>query len=191
MTGRNRFEKNRGIIYFLAKIFAFLGRKINYRLLVFFRYKTGNIGILIRYILIKNLAKSVGDNVSIQPGVYLFNLQNIEFGNNVSVHPMCYLEGAGGIGIGNNVSIAHSTSILSTNHTWNDISLPIKYNKETYSSVFIEDDVWVGCGCRILAGVTIESRAVVAAGAVLNKNVNSNTVVGGIPAKEIKKISDA
>ena len=103
---------------------------------------------------------------------------------------MCYIDGAGGIEIGNDVSIAHSSSILSTNHTWNDVTVPIKYNKETFSKVTIENDVWIGCGCRILAGVTLHERSVIAAGAVVTSTVESNSVYGGIPAKLIKKINE-
>lgn len=106
----------------------------------------------------------------------------------MSVHPFCYLEGAGGITIGNNVSLAHNTSILSVNHTWNILVEPIKYNPISYSPVIICNDVWVGCGCRLMAGVTINSRSVIAAGAVVTKDVSSHTLVGGVPAKVIKTI---
>uniref|UniRef100_UPI00263397E1 acyltransferase n=1 Tax=uncultured Flavobacterium sp. TaxID=165435 RepID=UPI00263397E1 len=150
----------------------------------------GKSVLFIRYLLLRNLAKSCGDNVSIQPNVFLFNIHLIKFGNNVSIHPMCYIDGAGEIEIGNDVSIAHSSSILSTNHTWNDVTVPIKYNKETFSKVTIENDVWIGCGCRILAGVTLHQRSVIAAGAVVTTNVESHSVYGGIPAKLIKKINE-
>ena len=56
-----------------------------------------------------------------------------------------------------------------------------------YDRVII-DDVWVGCGCRILSGVTIGSRSIVAAGAVVNKNIPSRVMVGGVPAKVLKEI---
>ena len=101
---------------------------------------------------------------------------------------MCYIDGYGGLTIGNNVSIAHATSVLTTNHTWADTSIPIKYNPETLGPVVIEDDVWLGAGVRVLAGITIAKRAIVAAGAVVNKNVQSNCIVGGIPARVIKNI---
>jgi acetyltransferase-like isoleucine patch superfamily enzyme len=153
-----------------------------------FQNLIGKLGLLVRYILLRNLSKKCGENVSIHPNVFLFNIDQISFGNNVSIHPMCYIDGAGQISIGNDVSIAHNTSVLSTNHTWENKEIAIKYNKEIFSSVAIKDDVWIGCGCKILAGVTIGRHCVVAAGAVLNKDVYSNTVVGGVPAKELKRI---
>jgi acetyltransferase-like isoleucine patch superfamily enzyme len=189
-TGRDKFKKNKTVINLLVKLVGSLPNKTRCFLLLYFRNTNGNLGLLIRYLLLKNLAKHCGDNVSVQPNVFLFNLQNISFGNNISIHPMSYIDGAGDIEIGNDVSIAHSTSIISTNHNWNDASIPIKYNKESFKKVIIEDDVWIGCGCRILAGAHISKRAVIAAGAVVIQDVQSNTVYGGVPAKFIKSIND-
>ncbi len=187
-TGRSQFNKFKFVIKILVIFSGFLGRKINYFLLKNFRNNNGKLGLLLRYVFLKNCCFKVGDNVSIHPGVYLFNLHNVEFGNNISIHPMCYLDGAGGIKIGNNVSIAHNCSILTANHQWSDSSIPIKYNKEILNPVSIGEDVWLGCGVRILAGVNILSRSIIAAGAVVNKDVESNVIYGGVPAKKIKNI---
>lgn len=188
MTGRNQFKKYKFVIKILIRFFSVFGKKINNLFLLFFRNSNGKLGLLLRYIFISNLAQKIGDNVSIQPGVYLFNLSNLSIGNNVSIHPMCYIEAAGGISIGDDVSIAHSTTLISTNHTWENIEVPIKYNCEEFSPILIENDVWIGCGVRILSGVKLSSRSIVAAGAVVNKDVLSNTIVGGVPAKLIKNI---
>lgn len=186
MAGRDQFKRMEGIIRLLVSFFSIFGQRGNYILLRSFRNVNGKIGLLVRYICLKNIAKKVGSNVSIQPGVFLFNLQNVEFGNNVSIHPMCYIEGAGGVAIGDNVSIAHATSLISTNHTWEDAAIPIKYNQETFAKILIDEDVWIGCGVRILAGVTIKRRSIVAAGAVVNKSFNEKSLLGGVPAKLIK-----
>lgn len=187
-TGRYKFNKYRRVINFLTSLFSFFPKKINTFFFLWSRNSTGKFGLVIRYILLKNLAHNCGDNVSVHPGVYLFNLHYMTIGDNVSIHPMCYIDAAGSIEIGNNVSIAHGTSILSTNHTWLDESTPIKYNKETRGKVFINNDVWIGCGVRILAGVSIASRSVIAAGAVVTKSVAQNSLVAGIPGKKIKSI---
>ena len=84
--------------------------------------------------------------------------------------------------------LAHNSTIMTTNHTWNDIEIPIKYNKTTKGPVNIDNDVWIGCGCRILSGVNIKTRSIVAAGAVVNKDIEANSLFGGVPAKLIKKI---
>jgi acetyltransferase-like isoleucine patch superfamily enzyme len=187
-TGRNKFKKFNSVIKILVFIDSLVPYSINKFLLNFFRNINGNIGLLIRYLLIKNLSKNCGDNVSIHPNVYLFNLKNISFGNNVSIHPMNYIDGTGGLKIGNNVSIAHSCSIMTTNHSWANDKLPIKYNPKISSDVTINDDVWVGCGVRILAGVSIGQRSIIAAGAVVNKDVIKRTIVGGVPSNKLKSI---
>lgn len=156
----------------------------------FFQNTRGVKGILIRYILLKTVAKSCGDNVSVHPNVFLKSPQNLEIGDNVSIHPMCYIDATGGIQIGNNVSIAHAVTVLSTNHTWGDRGIPIKYNTERLDKTFIQDDIWIGCGSRILAGVTVCNRSIIAAGAVVTGEVHGDTIVGGVPAEIIGRTGD-
>lgn len=188
MTGRESFRKYHKVINFLALLFSIFGKGGNTFLLNFFRNTTGKIGLVLRYIFLKNSAEAVGMNVSVQPGVYLLNIDKLRIGDNVSIHPMCYLDAQGRIEIGNDVSIAHGSSILSTNHNWDNPSVAIKYNKVKAAKVIIQNNVWIGCGVRILAGVAIGTRSVIAAGSVINKDVESNTVVAGVPAKIIKSI---
>jgi acetyltransferase-like isoleucine patch superfamily enzyme len=188
MAGRDTFRKFKGIIGAMVAFHRLLPRRVNYSLLRSMREVNGRTGLLLRYVLLKSLAKSCGDNVSVQPGVHLFNLDKMDIGNNVSIHPMCYLDAAGGISIGDNVSIAHAASVLSVNHTWKNAELPIKYNPESSAPTTIADDVWIGCGVRILAGVSIPSRTVIAAGAVVSKSPGASGVYGGIPARLIKPV---
>ncbi|MDQ0478164.1 DapH/DapD/GlmU-related protein [Chryseobacterium sp. MDT2-18] len=188
MTGRESFKKYHPIIAVLGMFFSVFGRKGNLFLLKGFRHTSGKVGLVLRYVFLKNAAEFVGENVSVQPGVYLLNVQNLHLGNNVSIHPMCYIDAKGGIKIGNDVSVAHGSSVLSTNHDWTDRRVPIKYNTVQLEKVIIEDDVWIGCGVRILAGVHIGSRSVIAAGSVVSKNVASNTIVAGVPARMVKTI---
>lgn len=188
VTGRRLYSRYSQLLKVCSKIVGILPRSIRIYLLRILRNLGGRFGIAVRYILIMTLAKKCGNNVSIKQYVILENIHNISFGDNISIHPFCYLEGAGGIDIGNNVSIAHNTSILSVNHTWENKDIPIKYNSIERSMVRIYDDVWIGCGCRLMAGITIHSRSIIAAGAVVTKNVEGYVIVGGIPAREIKSI---
>ncbi|GAA3607145.1 acyltransferase [Flavivirga amylovorans] len=187
-SGREKLKKFNLIIKFLVILNKVVPRFINKRLFIYSRNISGRIGMLIRFVIFKNLSLSCGDNVSIHEGVFLKGLNTMEIGTNVSIHSMCYIDGTGGLKIGDNISIAHSSTIMTTGHTYDDISIPIKYNNATMDSVLLEDDIWIGAGCRILSGVTIGTRSIVAAGAVVNKVVESNSIVGGIPAKIIKKI---
>lgn len=187
-SGRQLYSRYHHLLKLCVMAINILPKSLRVYLMRLFRNFGGRIGIVIRYILLKTLAKSCGNNVSIKQYVILENMHNISFGDNVSVHSFSYMEGAGGIEIGNDVSIAHSTSILSVNHTWDNLDVPIKYNPIERAPVKICDDVWIGCGCRIMSGITIHSRSIVAAGAVVTKDIEANTIVGGVPAKKIKNI---
>lgn len=189
MTGRDVFKFLGGVFNLMAKIICVFPRCVRVWLLRVFRNTGGNFGNLVRYILVKSLAKECGNNVGIRQYVILQHLENMVIGDNVSIHPFCYMDAEGGlVTLSDNVAIAHNSSILTTNHTWDDPNVPIKYNKITCEGVSIDEDVWIGCGCRIMAGVHIGTRSVVAAGAVVTKDVEPNSVVGGVPAKLIKKI---
>jgi acetyltransferase-like isoleucine patch superfamily enzyme len=183
---RDKFYKNQKAINLLVKIDNLLPKSINKRMLVFFRGTTGMMGAGIRYILVRNLAKSCGSNVVILEDVFFVAIHMMSFGNNVSINPYCYV--AGEISFGNDVSVANHTSIHSTNHTFNDKKLPIKEQPVINNPIEIADNVWIGSGCRILSGVKIGTRVVVAAGAVVNKSVPSNSMIAGVPAKVIKII---
>ncbi|MBP3917181.1 acyltransferase [Clostridium sp.] len=187
-SGREKFAKMKKVIeinVFILKLFPKCALKILWNIINGWH---GNVGLLLRYCIAKVLFKACGDNVYIAPYVIIKNFHNIELGDNVSIHQFCYIDAHESIVIGNNVSVAHGSSIIDFEHTWDDKSMPIKYNNLITKQIKIEDDVWIGCGCRILAGVTLKSRSVIAAGAVVNKNVGSSTVVGGVPAKIIKFI---
>lgn len=188
MTGRELTTKSEGILNIIARCLLIFPHSMRLSMFRCSRNIGGKIGIAWRYVLLKKLSKSCGKNVSVKQYVILENVQHLELGDNVSIHPFCYLEAAGGIKIGNDVSMAHNTSILSVNHSWGDETLPIKYNAINYKPVTIEDDVWIGCGTRIMAGVTIHNRSIIAAGAVVTKDVDTKTIVGGVPAKMIKSV---
>ncbi|WP_346986128.1 acyltransferase [Chryseobacterium sp. POE27] len=187
-TGRDKFKKNSKVINLFVKIFSALPKTVLIFIWDCISNKSQVLFIGIRYIILKSLIKECGENVKIGTNVQILGWQKLSIRDNVSIHANCYIDANGGITIDKNVSIAHNSTILSSNHSWYDESLPIKYNPIVFDEVIISEDVWIGCGCRILAGARVGKRSIIAAGAVVNRNVETKSIVGGVPAKLIKKI---
>lgn len=185
--GRDKFQKFKPVISFIVRFYSLFPRSMQTKALIRHRKQTGNLGLVIRYALLKNLAKHVGDNVSIQPDVYLFNIQELSIGDNVSIHPMTYIEAYGGVEIGNDVSIAHNTTIMSVTHNYEDVNSPIKEQGITGLPIRIEDNVWIGAKATILGGNNIGTGVIIGAGSVVTKSISENTVVAGVPARVIKE----
>ncbi len=185
MTGREFFKKYRLLLPILQESHnlspVFLKKTI-------YLLSGGKIQILLRYLQLKESGKKIGENVYLADKVVIKNAQNLNIGDNCSIHEFSYLDAAGDIIIGDNVSIAHNCSLISFEHTWSDKDTPIKYNKTRNMKITIGNDVWIGCGVRILAGSVIEDRVIVAAGAVVRGELESGYIYGGVPARKIKKI---
>lgn len=185
--GRDAFQKFKPLILGLATVLKVLPNSVRSKMLVRFRRTTGYKGLVIRYALLKTLAGSCGDNVSIHPDVYLFSVSRLKLGDNISIHPMCYIDASGEVDIGNDVSIAHATTILSTSHTFDDLDVPIKDQTIEKKKTTVEGNVWIGAKSTILCGNTVHSGSVIAAGAVVTHDVPANTIVAGVPARVIKE----
>ena len=112
--------------------------------------------------------------------------KNISVGENVFINSGCCFQDQGGIDIGNNVLIGQQVVIATLNHELT----PSKRANLLPAPVKIGNNVWIGAHATILAGVTIGDNSVVAAGAVVNKDVPANVVVAGVPAKVIKNIEE-
>ncbi len=126
--------------------------------------------------------KKVGGNFGIFPPFYADYGLNITVGENVFINSGCCFQDQGGIEIGNDCLIGQQVVIATLNHNLD----PEKRKDMLPKPVKIGNNVWVGAHATILPGVTIGDNAVIAAGAVVNKDVPANTVVGGVPAKIIK-----
>lgn len=186
MTGREIFQKYSKIFDILWGIYKYLPKFIRLTLILVLNF--GKIGFVIRYFELKSNALNIGNNIYIAKNIVIKNSYNLTIGNNNSLHEFCYIDAAGSIKIGDNVSIAHNCSLVSFEHTWENINIPIKYNPTKLLPIVIGSDVWLGCGVRILAGTVIEDRVIVAAGAVVKGKLESGYIYGGIPAKKLRKI---
>lgn len=94
----------------------------------------------------------------------------------------------GPVSIGSHVNLAQGITVTALNHNFADKTKNIGSQGITTKQVTIKDDVWIGANAVILPGITIGRHCVVAAGAVVTKDVPDNTLVGGVPAKIIKRL---
>lgn len=185
-NGREIFDKYMVVFNIIQKAINVLPFKFRKKRFEMLRNKKGKIGILLRYLYLKSLAKKCGSNVSVHPDVYILNPEKLIVGDNVSIHPMCYIECAGNVEIGNDVAIAHNVSILSTTHTYDSLDEKIKYQNMECKKTFIGSDVWIGAKSTILAGKTIGNGCVIGANSVVTHDVFDFEVHAGIPARKIK-----
>jgi acetyltransferase-like isoleucine patch superfamily enzyme len=184
----NRFKRYRAVIRPMTAILKLSPLPFRVLLWDISRPFSGLLAIGLRYSLLSSLACRTGNNVYIGTNVTIKNWSGLEVGNDVSIHDNCYIDAFGGCLIGNDVSIAHGCSIITSNHGWLDPSKPIKYNDVKKAGVALDDDVWIGCGARILPGVRIAKRCVIGAGSVVTRSTRANAVFGGVPAKMIKTL---
>lgn len=189
MSGRRLFSLVKPALQTAVWLLRCLPRWVSYLMLHLCRSWSGGIGVALRYVLVARLAKSCGDCVAVFEGVYLRGIEQMELGAHVSIHPMCYVDGTGGLRIGTEVSIAHASTIMTTEHDYSHATLPTRRAPVLKSSVVIGDNVWIGCGVRVLAGACIGSNSVVGAGAVVTKTVPENMVAAGVPARSIRIIT--
>ena len=110
--------------------------------------------------------------------------KNIHLGENVFINSGCKFQDQGGIYIGDRSLIGHNVVLATLNHPLP----PSQRSSLVPKPIHIEEDVWIGAGAVVLPGVRIGRGSVVAAGAVVTKDVPPMTVVGGVPAKPIKTI---
>jgi len=133
----------------------------------------------------KLTGKQIDSSFRMFPPFYADFGKNITFGKNVFVNGGCHFQDQGGITIGDNCLIGHNVVLATINHDLN----PANNRKNHYAPIKICDNVWIGANVTVLQGVTIGEWAFVAAGAVVTKNVEPYTIVGGIPAKFIKRVT--
>lgn len=139
----------------------------------------------IRSILGEIIGKKVDDSTTLFTPFYTNIGINISLGKNVFINHACSFLDLGGIEIKDDVMIGPRVNITSENHP-----TEIATRKSMVPSrVIIEENVWIGAGATILPGVRVGRNSVVAAGALVNKDVPPNTVVGGIPAKILKNLN--
>ncbi len=138
----------------------------------------------IRQLFSKLIGKEVSEDFRVFPPFTTDFGKNIHLGKNVFINSGCRFQDQGGIYIGDNALIGHNVVLATLNHEEN----PQKRGNLIPSPIRIGNDVWIGSNATILAGVTIGDGAIIAAGAVVTRDVEANTIVGGVPARYIRDV---
>ena len=130
---------------------------------------------------------SIGRNSIIECTGVLRELgESLEIGENVGIAANAFIAVRGKVKIGDNTIFGPNVSIHAENHNFEDLNTPIRLQGATRKGIEIGKDCWIGSKVTILDGVHIGNHVIVAAGAVVNKDVPDYAIVGGVPAKVIK-----
>ena len=138
----------------------------------------------VRAILSEIVGATIDQSTRVFPPFYTNFGRFITLGRNVFINHACSFLDLGGITIEDDVLIGPKVNLITENHPLD----PGDRQALLLGSITIKRNAWIGAAATILPGVTIGENAVVAACAVVAKDVPRNTVVGGIPAKELKKL---
>lgn len=138
----------------------------------------------IRKLLSQITDSEIDESVAVFTPLYINYGKNTKIGKNVFINFDCTFLDLGGITIEDDVLIAPKVSILSEGHPLS----PAERHALIPGPIHIKKGAWIGAGAIILQGVTIGENSVVAAGAIVSRDVPDNAIVGGIPAKVIKTI---
>ncbi len=136
-------------------------------------------------------AITIGDCCRIMRGAYLCSyVSNAAAGEGITLGPRCWVginailaSGRGGLTLGEGVLIGPGAILVTGDHDFRRHDLPTLDQEYGGRPIAIGDNVWIGAGAVVLGGVRIGARAVIAAGAVVNRDVAAGAVVGGVPAR--------
>ena len=112
--------------------------------------------------------------------------EELIIGDNVGIAANAFIAMRGKVEIGSNTIFGPGVSIHAENHNFQEIDKPIKLQGATRKGIKIGEDCWIGSKAVILDGVTIGNHSIIAAGAVVTKDIPDYAIVGGVPAKVIK-----
>jgi len=163
------------IVYFLFPLYRFL-----YHLIASIRL---NLYLLV----LKFKLRKLGSNTRIYYADML-EPYNVSIGHHVYINKNCDILTTGSkVKIGNFVMVGPNVTFVAQDHDISDWKKPMMLsNKYKRGNITVGDDVWIGAYAIVLSGVTINRGAVVAAGAVVTKDVPPYAIVGGVPAVKIK-----
>ena len=140
----------------------------------------------LRVLFSRLIGQPVDESFGLFPPFYTDCGKNIHIGKHVFINMGCKFQDQGGIYIGDGALIGHNVVLATLNHA----KSPKDRSSMIPAPIRIGKNVWIGSNATILAGVTIGDGAIVAAGAVVARDVPENTIVGGVPARIIRHLSE-
>jgi maltose O-acetyltransferase len=150
-----------------------------------------DVGGFFRRFFCKQIFKKYGNNSSVGRYAYIGNGKGISIGNNSNIGTRAIasnnINNGGELIIGNDVIMGPDVIIYTNDHIHSSPNVLIRLQGHYWAKVIIEDNVWIGTRSIIMPGLTIGTGSIVAAASVVTKNVPPYTIVGGVPAKIIKK----
>ncbi len=144
-----------------------------------------SLGARLNRLVVPVIFRSCGKEVNVRPNVYFGRGSHISIGNRSMIGADSIVGSAADVTIGDDVMMGPQVLIYTSNHGV-ELGTPMRLQPSENHPVKIGNDVWIGARCIILPGVTIHDGAVVAAGAVVTKDVPPNSIVGGVPARVLK-----
>lgn len=171
-------------------------------------YIPSTVGSVLRYWLLKASCKRCGNCVYVGQGTMIYGCKRLCIGNNVEFLARSYINAQEGhitigdrvsfnvnnfIACGNRGEIVFGSDIITgpnvvfaaSDHTYKDLSSPIKTQEARPGKIVIEDDVWIGANVVVTRDVRIGKGAIVGAGSVVTHSVDSYSIVGGVPTRVI------
>ena len=139
-----------------------------------------------RHRMLADKFKSFGNGSNFSFECKFVGIEGISIGNRTSLANNTILDGRGGLEIGDNTMIGFQNIILTSTHNFSRLDIPMCEQGMYTKPVKIGSDVWTGCRVTILPGVSIGDHAIIAAGAVIAKDIPAWAVAGGVPAKIIR-----
>ena len=136
--------------------------------------------------MLRRVGMQIEPGAKIQPGVQIPFATDVTIGAQSFINYGCILEGKGAIHIGKRVQLAVGVALLTSTH---EIGGPEqRAGRLATAPITIGDGAWVGARSLVFPGVTVGAGAIVAAGSVVRQDVEPNTVVGGVPARLLRRL---
>ena len=132
----------------------------------------------------KLIGKPVGKDFGLFPPFYTDFGKNTTIGDRVFINAGCKFQDQGGITIDDGALIGHGVVLATLNHDFT----PEKRQQLHPAPIHIGKNVWIGANATVTPGVSIGDNAVIAAGAVVNRDIPANVIAGGVPAKVIREL---